>query len=57
MHEFYKKNSTKPYQAMYIEFRGQTLSEALDGFAKSYSGLLRISEVKKFTFDVPMQCK
>ncbi len=57
MHEFYKKHSTKPYQAMYIEFRGQELNEVLDGFAIDYSGLLRISEVKKFTFDVPKQCK
>ena len=57
MHEFYKSTDKKPYQLMYIEFRGQVLNEEVDGFASSYSGLIRISEVKKYTMEVPISCK
>jgi hypothetical protein len=57
MHDFYKKNATKPYQPMYIEFRGQILNEVVEGFAMDYSGLIRISEVKNYTFELPNQCR
>lgn len=57
MHEFYKKADKKPYQLMYIEFRGQVLNEIVDGFADSYSGLIRISEVQKYTINIPGSCK
>jgi hypothetical protein len=55
MHEFYKKKA-RSYQLMYIEFRGQILDEVVDGFADQYAGLIRVSEVKKYTFDLPNQC-
>ena len=57
MHEFYQQSQTEPYQAMYIEFRGQVLDEVVDGFAEDYNGLIRISEVRKYTFEVPATCK
>lgn len=57
MHEFYKRSGKKPYQPMYIEFRGQVLNEAVDGFAEQSSGLIRISEVFSYTFQVPATCK
>ena len=41
---------------MYVEFRGQVLNETVDGFAKQYDGLIRISEVKKYSFEIPVQC-
>lgn len=57
MHEFYLKSKEKPYQPMYIEFRGQVLNEVVGGFAENYAGLIRISEVAKYTFEVPAVCK
>lgn len=57
MHKFYKANKTTPYQVMYIEFRGQVLNEKVDGFARDYSGLIRISEINKYSFDIPSDCK
>lgn len=57
MQEYYKNNTKKPYQVMYLEFRGIELDEVVDGFAATYSGLVRISEVKKYTFEVPALCK
>ena len=56
MHEHYKKTPKEPYQSMYIEFRGQVLNEIVDGFAEQTSGLVRISEVNYFTFEVPASC-
>ena len=57
MLEFYNASATIPYQEMYIEFRGMLLNEVVDGFAVEYAGLLRSSEVYKYTFDVPEKCK
>lgn len=57
MHEFYKKSSQKPYQLMYLEFRGLLLNEEVDGFAEQSDGLMRISEVFEYNFEVPKQCK
>jgi len=57
MHEFYKENRVKPYQPMYLKFRGHLLDEELDGFAESYDGLIHISEVKEYSFDIPNTCK
>lgn len=57
MNNFYKKNSKAPYQPMYIKFRGHLLNEKVDGFATDYDGLMRISEVQEFSFDIPTTCK
>ncbi|MCF6189806.1 MAG: hypothetical protein L3J51_04970 [Cocleimonas sp.] len=57
MHEHYISTAKKPYQLMYVEFRGQVLNEVVDGFAKDYAGLVRISEVSEYTFRIPVQCK
>jgi len=43
--EYLKKNTNKPYQPIYIEFRGHLLDEVLDGFAANTDGLIRISEL------------
>ena len=56
MHSFYKSEKNGPYQPMYVEFRGQILNEIVDGFAKQYHGLIRISEVRTYTFMIPAQC-
>ncbi len=56
MNHFYKENHKKPYQGMYIKFRGRVLNEAVDGFAEQYDGLIHISEVKNYSFDIPKSC-
>jgi len=56
MQDFYEDSAKRPYQALYIEFRGQVLNEAVDGFAEQSSGLIRISEVLSYTFEVPTGC-
>ncbi|WOH38325.1 hypothetical protein RI844_03570 [Thalassotalea fonticola] len=56
MQRYYKANKTNPYQAMYIEFRGQILNEKVDGFANDYAGLIRISEVNRYSFELPSKC-
>lgn len=57
MTEFYKNNQKEPYQYMFIKFRGHLLDEVVDGFAKDYDGLIRISEVIEFSFELPAACK
>jgi len=56
MQDFYENARKPPYQPLYIEFRGQALNEAVDGFAEQSSGLIRISEVFSYTFEVPSGC-
>ena len=57
MHKFYKENNKEPYQSLYIEFRGHLLNEKVDGFAVDYDGLIHISEVKQYSFELPKSCK
>ena len=57
MQSFYKQNSTKPYQPMYIKFKGHLLNEKVDGFALNYDGLIRISAVQEYSFEVPAKCQ
>ncbi len=56
MHEYYKSNLKNPYQIMYIKFRGHMHDEVLDGFAEEYDGLIHISEVKEYSFELPASC-
>lgn len=42
---------------IYIEFRGHMLDEEVGGFAADYDGHIRISEIKKRSLDIPMECK
>lgn len=56
MNQFYKENHNKPYQSMYIKFKGHILNEEVDGFAEQYDGLIHISEVKNYSFDIPKSC-
>lgn len=55
--DFYQNNVTKPYQPVYIEFRGQILDEKVGGFAADYDGLIRISEIKTKALQIPDNCK
>ena len=55
--DFYKSKVTKPYQPIYIEFRGHMLDEEVEGFATDYDGFIRFSEIKKNTLEIPNECK
>lgn len=56
LREFYRANTSKPYQPIYVSFRGQVLDEAVDGFASRYDGLIRISEIHIMEKDIPSDC-
>lgn len=47
--EYHQANTSKPYEAVYIEFKGEILNEELTGFARDYDGLIRINTILKAT--------
>ncbi|MCW8900962.1 MAG: hypothetical protein OQK95_09865 [Gammaproteobacteria bacterium] len=55
--EFYKENTTKPEQSIYIEFRGHYHHEQSDGFQSNYEKVVYISEVIKKAKSIPNDCK
>ncbi len=55
--EYYTANTSKPYDAVYIRFRGLRLNEVVDGFAADYDGLMHISEVLTLDRKVPENCR
>lgn len=55
--DYYRLQYSKPYAPIYIEFRGHLLDEILDGFAKDYSGLIRVSQVLLLDENVPRGCE
>jgi len=57
MHDFYVRHSRTAYPFMYVKFRGHLLDEQVDGFALGYDGLIRISEVQEYRFEIPPSCE
>lgn len=53
---FYTKNTTAPYEPVYLRFRGHVLNEEVDGFAAEYDGLIRISEILEVSTQIPEEC-
>ena len=53
---FYRATVSTPYQAIYIEFRGQRLGKAKVGFAADFDGQIRIRELIKTSATVPTDC-
>ena len=53
---YIESNTSQPYQPVYVEFRGHLLNEEVDGFAKNYDGLMRISEINAKRIDIPAEC-
>jgi hypothetical protein len=39
--------TNKPYQQVFVSFRGKRLPKAKDGFAADYSGQFKVTEVIK----------
>lgn len=54
--EFHLQHTSEPYEAIYVEFRGHLLYEETDGFAASYDGLIRVSEVLELSSKIPPDC-
>ena len=54
---YYKANTEKPYQSIYVSVRGHMHDEFTDGFAADYSGIFHISEVYSFAVNIPKECK
>lgn len=55
--DFYKKETTKPYQEIYVEFRGIMLNEELDGAAEGWKGPIHILEVFVKQLEIPVGCE
>ena len=57
LYDYVKEETKSPYQPVYIEFRGHLLDEKLDGFASDYDGLIRISELRLKSVNIPQRCR
>ncbi len=55
--DLYRANARRPYRPVYVEFRGHPLGEELEGFARDYDGLIRISEVLAKMTVIPPDCR
>ena len=53
---FVQRRAEKPYQPMFIRYRGSHLDEAPVGFGANYDGLYRIDEVLETTDVLPEDC-
>ena len=56
LNDYLRSNTAESYQPVYIEFRGHLLNEEVDGFARDYDGLIRISEVLFRSVEIPAAC-
>ncbi len=54
--EFHQRNTTQPYQSVYLEFNGKLLDKATDGFAESYDGLIVMTKLLKLQKSIPSSC-
>jgi len=55
--DYYQANTTKPYESIYLEFRGAYLDEPREGFASEYDGLIMIHSVVQLGTPAPPDCK
>jgi hypothetical protein len=46
--EYMKATRARPYESVYLEFRGHTHVEAASGFAADYDGIIHVSEVQSW---------
>jgi hypothetical protein len=47
--DYHQANTSKPYEAVYIEFVGKILDDKRTGFARDHDGLIRINTILKTT--------
>lgn len=53
---FVQRNSSRPYQPVYLSYRGRILDEPAVGFGASYDGLKQIVEVLSMSVELPEDC-
>lgn len=54
--QFYREQATRAYQPMYLTFRGHLVNRAPVGFEEDYDGIIHISDVDGYSFDLPESC-
>ena len=53
---FVEQQTDKPYQPVFLSYRGQRLDEPGAGFAAEYEGYLAIAEVVSISVSLPADC-
>jgi hypothetical protein len=53
---FTQRNAARPYQPMYLEYRGTLSSEPAVGFGANYDGLMVLHEVVTVSAEIPSDC-
>ena len=53
---FHQANTSKPYEAIYIEFEGALIDEEPTGFALDYDGLILIDKLVLQQAEIPPSC-
>ncbi len=54
--QFYWDNVAEAYQPMYLKFRGHLVERQPEGFEEDYDGIMYISDVEEYSFDLPPSC-
>ncbi len=53
---FVQRKTGRPYQPVYLTYRGHMVEEAAIGFGASYDGHLQIEEVISLSVELPNDC-
>jgi hypothetical protein len=56
MIEYYIKNQNKPYQEIYIKFKGHFSSMNSTGFSELYNSKIQLTEIIEYSFEIPKSC-
>ena len=53
---YVQKQTTEPYQPVFLTYRGERLNEPTTGFAANYEGYQAIAEVLSVSVELPESC-
>lgn len=53
---FVQRQTSRPYQPVYLTYRGRLLSDPAVGFGASYDGHQQIEQVLSVTLELPVDC-
>ena len=54
---YVQKQTSEPYQPVFLEYRGQRLAEPGTGYAANYEGYLELREILSVSVDLPADCQ
>jgi hypothetical protein len=54
--DYHQASTSRPYEAIYIEFMGAESDEERTGFARDYDGLIRIDALTTKSATIPPAC-